>query len=95
MGRAHTHCNPVDFRGICESIVSIQGFLAQGKSNADGSLVGTVNGETSEHTIDVIYRRDHCCEIQRAPRKERRRILENLLRDSVSCGLSQLRRTKP
>ena len=91
MGRARTHHNPIDFGGICESVVSIQGFFAQGKSNADGSLVGAVNGETSEHTIDVIHCWDHCCEIWRAPREERHRVLENLLRDlSESMSLTRV-----
>jgi hypothetical protein len=78
MGDTRTHRNPINFGSICEGVVSIQRFFAQGKSNADGSLVGTVNGETSEHTVDVIHRRDHRCEIWRAPREERSRILENL-----------------
>jgi hypothetical protein len=59
MGDTRTHCDPINFGSICEGVVSVQRFFAQGKSNADGSFVGAVNGETSEHTVDMIHHRDH------------------------------------
>ena len=76
-----THCNSINLGMICFVVVSVEGFLSNGKRSANRVRIVVIFDCVREVGVDMVHGGYYGTDTWGATRKKKGRIFENLQAD--------------
>jgi hypothetical protein len=80
-----THCDMIHLQGVHKGIVTVQCPLSHCEGHVNRWKKLLVNGLRGKDMVDVIHRRDHSCDVGRAPGEKCCRISKDLVHGKIEC----------